>query len=123
VLGVPLKGEFGTVIGPSGSGKSTLYDILAGLEEPSAGAVELDGPQRRQRAAGPGRLDASAGSPDALAHHPGSWPWPGAQGGQVVRETSAPASPSSGWTLMVSFPQGLSSPSEQIDHRAARHLA
>jgi len=44
VLGVPLKGEFGTVIGPSGSGKSTLYDILAGLEEPSAGAVELDGP-------------------------------------------------------------------------------
>lgn len=30
MLVVPLKGEFGTVIGPSGSGKSTLYDILAG---------------------------------------------------------------------------------------------
>jgi ABC-type nitrate/sulfonate/bicarbonate transport system ATPase subunit len=37
------EGEFVSVIGPSGCGKSTLFNILAGLEEPSAGALELDG--------------------------------------------------------------------------------
>ena len=36
-------GEFVSVIGPSGCGKSTLFNILAGLEEPSAGTLELDG--------------------------------------------------------------------------------
>jgi ABC-type nitrate/sulfonate/bicarbonate transport system ATPase subunit len=36
-------GEFVSVIGPSGCGKSTLFNILAGLEEPTAGTLELDG--------------------------------------------------------------------------------
>ncbi|MHA2347672.1 MAG: ABC transporter ATP-binding protein, partial [Candidatus Hodarchaeales archaeon] len=31
--------EFVTVMGPSGSGKSTLLNIMAGLEQPSAGTV------------------------------------------------------------------------------------
>src|SRR3954467_12609034 len=31
------------VVGASGSGKSTLLGILAGLDTPSAGSVELDG--------------------------------------------------------------------------------
>lgn len=35
--------EFMSVIGPSGCGKSTLIRILAGLEVPTAGRVELDG--------------------------------------------------------------------------------
>ena len=36
-------GEFVSVIGPSGCGKSTLFNLLAGLEAPSAGTLFLDG--------------------------------------------------------------------------------
>jgi len=39
-------GEFVSVIGPSGCGKSTLFNLLAGLEEPSAGTIRLDGERR-----------------------------------------------------------------------------
>jgi putative ABC transport system ATP-binding protein len=37
------RGEVVGVVGASGSGKSTLLAILAGLDTPSAGTVELDG--------------------------------------------------------------------------------
>jgi putative ABC transport system ATP-binding protein len=37
------RGEAVAVVGASGSGKSTLLAILAGLDTPSAGTVELDG--------------------------------------------------------------------------------
>lgn len=36
-------GEFLTVVGASGCGKSTMLGIAAGLEEPTTGAVELNG--------------------------------------------------------------------------------
>jgi putative ABC transport system ATP-binding protein len=37
------RDRFTAIMGPSGSGKSTLMHILAGLDRPTAGTVELDG--------------------------------------------------------------------------------
>ena len=36
-------GEFVSIIGPSGSGKTTLLRIIAGLQTPTAGTVQIDG--------------------------------------------------------------------------------
>jgi NitT/TauT family transport system ATP-binding protein len=44
------EGEFLVLAGPSGCGKSTLLDLLAGLSEPSAGEILVDG----NRVSGPG---------------------------------------------------------------------
>jgi putative ABC transport system ATP-binding protein len=37
------EGKLTAVMGPSGSGKSTLMHILAGLDKPTAGSVEIEG--------------------------------------------------------------------------------
>jgi putative ABC transport system ATP-binding protein len=37
------RGQMTTVMGPSGSGKSTLMHILAGLDKPTGGSVEIAG--------------------------------------------------------------------------------
>ncbi|HEY2190591.1 MAG TPA: ABC transporter ATP-binding protein, partial [Caldimonas sp.] len=44
------ENDFVTILGPSGCGKSTLLRIVAGLDQPSAGEVLLDG----RRIVGPG---------------------------------------------------------------------
>src|SRR5215213_8020421 len=41
-LAIP-RGHLTAVMGPSGSGKSTLMHILAGLDNPSSGSVQIDG--------------------------------------------------------------------------------
>jgi multiple sugar transport system ATP-binding protein len=37
------QGEFVVFVGPSGCGKSTLLRLIAGLEDTSAGRIEIDG--------------------------------------------------------------------------------
>ncbi len=44
-----LDGEFVSVVGPSGCGKSTLLNIVAGLEQPEDGLVQLDGVSGERR--------------------------------------------------------------------------
>jgi putative ABC transport system ATP-binding protein len=40
-----VPGELVAVVGPSGSGKSTLLNLLAGLDDPDGGSVEVAGRQ------------------------------------------------------------------------------
>ncbi len=43
-LSVSVKaGSFTTIFGPNGSGKSTLFRLIAGLDEPTKGSIEIDG--------------------------------------------------------------------------------
>ena len=41
-LTVP-RGELVVLLGPTGAGKTTLLRLVAGLEKPDAGAIEIDG--------------------------------------------------------------------------------
>ena len=36
-------GEFMTLLGPSGCGKTTTLRVIAGLEKPQNGTIEMDG--------------------------------------------------------------------------------
>ncbi|HEX5372488.1 MAG TPA: ABC transporter ATP-binding protein [Aquabacterium sp.] len=38
-----LRGEFVALMGPSGSGKSTLLNLIAGIDQPSSGRIEIAG--------------------------------------------------------------------------------
>jgi ABC-type lipoprotein export system ATPase subunit len=41
------RGEFCAFVGPSGCGKSTLLNLIAGLDQPTAGEIQLDGQSTR----------------------------------------------------------------------------
>ena len=46
LLGINLdvnRGEFVALMGPSGSGKSTLLNLIAGIDQPSGGRIEIGG--------------------------------------------------------------------------------
>ncbi len=46
LLGIELDvaaGEFIALMGPSGSGKSTLLNLIAGIDQPTAGTIEIGG--------------------------------------------------------------------------------
>ena len=38
-----MPGEFVALMGPSGSGKSTLLNLIAGIDQPSSGTIEIGG--------------------------------------------------------------------------------
>src|SRR5579875_592568 len=44
------KCEFVTLIGPSGCGKSTLFNLIASIEDPDSGSIEVNGQARGRRA-------------------------------------------------------------------------
>ena len=48
------RGSYEALMGPSGSGKSTLLNLIAGLDRPTAGSVEVAG--KRLEALGEGEL-------------------------------------------------------------------
>jgi putative ABC transport system ATP-binding protein len=50
-LDVP-KGAFEALMGPSGSGKSTLLNLIAGLDRPTNGTLEIDGKRLDQMSDG-----------------------------------------------------------------------
>src|ERR1700722_12815592 len=59
VRGVSLNvndGELVALLGPSGSGKTTLLRLIAGLEQPNAGSILLDGEDATQRSASQRRV-------------------------------------------------------------------
>ena len=38
-----MAGDFIALMGPSGSGKSTLLNLIAGIDQPSSGRIEIGG--------------------------------------------------------------------------------
>ncbi len=62
---VVADGEFVSIVGPSGCGKSTLLRIVAGVVEPTAGSVRLDGRG----------LPAEPGHAGFMPQHDRLFPW------------------------------------------------
>ena len=76
-------GQFVCLLGRSGCGKSTLLNLLAGLDEPTAGSVD-------HRWA-PGRDDVPGRHSVSLARPPGGERRAGSQAGRCPDERSGPA--------------------------------
>ena len=63
------EGETFGIVGESGCGKSTLLNIIAGLLEPTSGAVYCDGKEVKETRTQRGVVFQQPGDPD---HFPGS---------------------------------------------------
>ena len=69
------RGEFAVFVGPSGCGKSTLLRMIAGLEETTAGRIEIEGARRHPGGAGQARrrdglpVLRALSAPDGLREH------------------------------------------------------
>ena len=65
------KGEFSALSGPSGSGKTTILNMIGALDEPSEGAVYLEGKNLRELSRS--RLSGSRGSARSSGLNPVPW--------------------------------------------------
>jgi len=66
------KGEFAVLLGPSGCGKTTMLRLMAGLEYPTSGAVEISGrPLWRDEQ----RDDSAAAHMGIVFQEPNLFPW------------------------------------------------
>ena len=62
-ISLQLRGESVALLGPSGCGKSTLLRLLAGLEAPQSGQMQIDGAAPGAR----GRANSGVSGSDALS--------------------------------------------------------
>src|SRR2546429_8349049 len=71
------QGSFTALMGPSGSGKSTLLNLIAGLDRPTSGTVQVAGAAGHATAAGPRRGGRGRGTRLAVPRgHPPPAPAP-----------------------------------------------
>src|SRR2546430_9610368 len=63
------QGSFTALMGPSGSGKSTLLNLIAGLDRPTSGTVQVAGAAVHALTAGPPPARGARPHRPLLPHH------------------------------------------------------